>query len=112
MSESMSVVNNPAAYRKRCEPRDRDTCDKALEDFYMEVYALANKYAIADVMIVTQVSMMFGDSDRETFATSSIHIGSESHALEMAAYAHALHRAELETRLNYVKSRAEKTVKR
>lgn len=110
----MSVINNPAAYRKRCEPRSQDDANQALEDFYVGVYELANKHGIADVMLVTQVCIRINpnpldlESERETFASSSMHIGSEAHALELAAYAHAYHRAELEQRLGSIKSNAEK----
>lgn len=113
-SSKMSVINDPAAYRKRCVPRDQETANQALEDFYVAVYELANKYGIADVMIVTQVclrlktDLLDPDGIRETFASSSLHIGSEAHALELAAYAHAFHRAELEARLGRIKTNAEK----
>jgi hypothetical protein len=109
----MSVIYNATAYRKRCEPRPIDSLNKSVEDFMVGVYELANQHGIADVLLVTQANALLRpdlleDDTKEQFVSACIHFGNEAHALEMAAYAHAFFRAELEKRLGYVKNHAEK----
>ena len=114
---TLLAINDPAAYRKRCEPRSRDEVNQSAADFFVEMYALMNKHGIADANVVLQMSMRIEadllepDLVRETFVSSCFHVGDEAHALEMASYAHAFHRAELEARLGRIKSNAEKLVR-
>lgn len=111
---NLSSIHDPAAYRKRCEPRDPEVANKAMMDFYEDLYELANKHGIADAMVSINLSVRIApdplnpDSGGETFLSSCIHIGSADQALEMAAYAHAFHREALETRLSHVKVAAAK----
>lgn len=115
MSKSkMSVIHNPAAYRRRCEPRDMDTANEAVENFWVEFYELLNKHGISDVTAIAQVAVIIRPHDLiegepiDTFVSSCVHIGNEAHAVEMAAYLHAFFRAQTEARINTGKARAEK----
>jgi hypothetical protein len=110
----MSVINDPAAYRKRCEPRDLEVVEESMAAFYLGLRELITVHGIADVMLVMQISvrikpsLLEPDEERETFVSACLHFGDQAHALELAAYGHAYHRAELEARLNGIKAGAEK----
>ena len=112
--KDMNVIHDPRTYRIRCEAREIEVVEEALTKFALDVYDLANQHGIADVMLVMQANVFLrgdlisNEPQREQMVSQCLHFGNEAHAVELAAYANAFFRAQLEQRLGFIKTHAEK----
>lgn len=88
--ESELTFNDPAVYRKLCEPRPIAEVEKSVEAFFRELYVLRVKHGIQDVLVGIQVSTI-GETGREGRVTTSIHLGDSVQAEPMSAWLYGYH---------------------
>lgn len=114
----MSIDFNPKAYRERSVPRPLEEGRKAIDAFYDDVKAAAQKHGIADVTVGAIVNVtlpprdLLDGDEQEVPIQGVMHIGDFSKAVECASYSHAYLRAEFDEYMLRVKATAEKSARR
>lgn len=85
-----------AIYRKLCVPKDTaEQANQDLNEFFMELAALREKYGLPDVLCVVAVNVNYGDG-QEGEAVTYMNYGQRAKVESLAAYAYG--RAQAESR--------------
>jgi len=93
MSEK-TTTQDPALYHEMAQPFETpEAANDAISAFYEDVRGLRRKHKIRDVLIVVFDSATYGDGKVGEFM-NTIHMGSELHALSMAAYSYGQQQAD------------------
>jgi hypothetical protein len=77
---------NPKLYRKMLEPVPMAEAEENVKQFWEEVYALREKYRIADVHVICKLFVLAEDG-REGAVQVDMHAGSENESEGMTAWA-------------------------
>ena len=79
------MSNNPARYRRMCEPHESlDAANAAVQKFWEAVEKAREEYRIADVTVLAEV--VYGED--EARAQADLHLGSSLQRLPMIARAY------------------------
>lgn len=97
----MKQKNDPALYRRMCEPfASAEEANAALTAFYDELRALREKHRIADVHVTWSVNVVFPDG--ETPSIGGAHIGDPAKAESMAAWAFGFETADTRAQIERI----------
>lgn len=107
------IIDDPRMYRIRSQPRDSESANKSINEFFHDVRELMAKHKIADLTMCAQVvievkAQDLTEQDDEVRANACAHIGARVNGVEMSAYLYAYMRADLERMVELTKSRAKK----
>lgn len=106
----MDKINDPANYRRLCEPITQADANKRVGEFLEELYTLRNKYGIRDVFIVTELTIKNEDG-QEGELMAIAHFGNHARREPMAAYAFGAEQARRELTIAAVRRGAAKQTK-
>lgn len=93
MSNLDQRIGSPENFHKRCEPHENDeAAQEAFDDFFSDVYGLANEHQIAEVLIAVNLRV------KDRTAVSTARIGSDLGAIDLSVVAAAYGRKIREAR--------------
>lgn len=104
---SDSKWNDPANYRKMCEPHEQADAQAAIDAFIEDVRLARNKHRMMDVHVVIMANMKSPEGN-ESPVISRSHMGDTGKAQVMLAYALGNQEAEDAERARNVREKARK----